>query len=243
MKTLSGILTIAAIGLTAPVAAQEVTLDLPYLNVYSNHGNGGSAGSSAWFNNADPALAARISGTFALSSGMTVRASYFSFDADVTGADRLSVRTGGAEAVIDAFGDSGISLFAGIRAAQIEYSDEGSASTFGEFDGVGPTIGAEFSSDFGNGLSFDASGRFSLYYGQTDLLPAGVTSSNTFAPSAEVRIGMAYDVSLGSVNMNLGGGFEFQNFTGLSVNGVSAIDPEDVDIGLAGPYLSATFRF
>lgn len=242
MKTLSGILSIVALGLAAPVAAQEVTLDLPYLNVYSNHGNGGSA-PSAWFNNADPALAARLTGTFDLPNGMAVRGSYFSFDADVTGADRLSVRSGGAEALIDAFGDSGISFFAGIRAAQVDYSDEGAATVFGEFSGVGPTVGAEFSTDFGNGLSFDASGRFSLYYGQTDLLPSGSTSSNTFTPSAEVRIGMAYDVSLGSVNMNLGGGFEFQSFTGLSLNGVSAIDPEDVDIGLAGPYLSATFRF
>lgn len=243
MKLLGSFVAVSAIALASAGAAQEVSLDLPYLNVFANHGNGGTGGASAWFDSADPALAARLTGSFDLSGGMAVRASYFTFDADVTGTDRLSVRSGGVEGVFDILGDSGFSVFAGVRLASVEYSDERFTTTFGEFNGAGPTMGAEYSAELGNGLSFDAMGRFSLLYGSTDLLPAGVTSQNTFAPNAELRLGMSYDVALGGMALNVGGGFEFQSYTGLSVNGISAIDPEDVDIGLAGPYLSATLRF
>ena len=133
-------------------------------------------------------------------------------------------------------------LFGGVRGGQIDYvsfAGGGRAS----FNGVGMTAGAEARRSITDGLSLVAAARQTFLYGNNSNAAFGVTLDNTMVPITELRLGVDYTMWFeNGMNAVLGVGYEHQQYQSLSVRGFT-IDPEDVDVALAGPVVSLMVRF
>ena len=134
--------------------------------------------------------------------------------------------------------------FAGLRAARLDWSDENGGDGFG-YEGFGPTLGMSVENDFGNGLSFVVTGRYSALFGTTtETASPGDSADGVMVPAIDFQLGLEYARDLGDGRgFTVGGGLESQTYLSLSGNVDNDIDPEDVDLTAAGIYLRGTFEF
>ena len=109
---------------------------------------------------------------------------------------------------------------------------------------MGPTLRAEVFTDFGNNLSFFASGRYSAVLGETVFSTNGLTTSGIFASSIDLQLGLGYERAFNNGStLNISGGVETNSYFGLSVNPGGNIDPEEIDITAAGLFLRVGLDF
>lgn len=221
-------------------------LEIPRLSVFADHGAGEVTGGNAWFADNGSATAFRLTTGYDFSETLGVRARLFKFDGDFSADpdDLFEARTIDVEAVMYTdLGGLDLDVFAGLRSASVDWSDEDGGSGYG-FDGVGPTLGLAVSHGFGNGLGLVFGGRYSAMLGETSELTNDDTADNTVVSSVDLRIGVDYAREMANGgSMTFGLGVESTSFLSLSGNVDSDIDPEDVSVTLAGPYLRLGFSF
>ncbi|MCB6178074.1 hypothetical protein LHP98_08015 [Rhodobacter sp. Har01] len=248
MKTLihaTGLLTGLVLATSASAEGLTFGLEIPSLTLYANHGAGEVAGGNAWFEDVGSAASYRLIAAYDFSGGLAVRGRLFGFEGNFDDPEDLfEVRTLDLETVMNTdLGGLDLDVFAGLRSASIDWSDEDQGDGFG-FDGLGPTLGFEVSHQFGNGFGMVVGGRYSAMFGDTTELASDDTADNVVVPSVDLRIGLDYarDLARGGT-MTFGIGVESTSFFSLSGNVDNDIDPEDIDVTLAGPYLSLGFSF
>lgn len=220
-------------------------LEVPSLTVYADHGAGGLNGGNAWFGDGGSAAAFRLTAGYDFNDTFGLRGRLFRFDGDFETASNLfEARTIDVEAVMNTdLGGLDLDAFAGLRSANIDWSDEGGGSGFG-FQGIGPTLGLELSHSFGNGFGLVAGARYSAMLGETTELTSDDSADNTVVSSVDLRIGLDYAREMANGGaMTFGLGVESTSFLSLSGNVDNDIDPEDVSVTLAGPYLRLGFSF
>lgn len=235
-----------AINFGGSASAQDVTigLEILYLDTFANHGTDGTG--SSWFSGTEGTPAYRLTGEIDWDGAADIRARIFTFDADTVDPDDIfKLESLDIEAVFDnRAGSWDLEGFAGLRAARIDWSDEAGSDGFG-YEGVGPTIGMTIGNDFGNGLSFVATGRYSALFGTTtETASPDDTANGVMVPAMDFQLGLEYARDIGEGrNFNVGGGVEAQTYMSLSGNVDNDIDPEDVDLTAAGIYLQGTLEF
>lgn len=226
---------------SAPCSTYSITAEMPLLSVFANHGSGGSVAS--WFNDFDTNPALRLTAAYQSTGILGVRGRFFTYDASgsATPVDRFDVRFYDLEAT------TGLNVggweflgFGGVRWGSIEYSNR-VGNFFEDFDGFGMTCGADIRRNVGLGFALVGGARQSFLYGDSTASNNNQTLSNVIIPVTELRLGADYTTELrGGSKLIAGVGFEHQQFSSLSVRN-SAIDPEDVDVALAGPAFSLTW--
>ncbi|MCU0827920.1 MAG: Lpg1974 family pore-forming outer membrane protein [Tabrizicola sp.] len=202
-------------------------------------------GGNAWFSDDGSAAAFRLTAAYDLSETFGLRARLFRFDGDFETATNLfEARTIDVEAVMSTDqGGLGLDAFAGLRSASVDWSDENGGSGFG-FQGIGPTIGLELNHSFGNGFGLVAGARYSAMLGETTELVNDDAADNTVVSSVDLRIGVDYAREMANGGaLTFGLGIEGTSFLSLSGNVDNYIDPEDVNVTLAGPYLRVAMSF
>ena len=238
---------LAGLLLATSVSAEGLSfgVEIPVMTLYADHGAGRVDGGNAWFDDDGAATAFRFIAAYDFSESFGMRGRVFNFDGEFADPDDLfEVRTVDLEAVMNTnLGELDLDVSAGLRSASVDWSDENGGDPFG-FDGVGPTLGLQISHDFGNGFGMVVGGRYSAILGDTNETGTASTSDNTVVSSVDLRIGVDYarDMANGGA-MTFGMGVESTSFLSLSGNVDNEIDPEDVSVTLAGPYLSLGFTF
>ncbi|QDS92426.1 hypothetical protein FF011L_11690 [Roseimaritima multifibrata] len=214
----------------------SATFELPLLSLYANHGAGGGGG--RWFDDFDTQAGFRLQAGYEGAHGLGLRGRFFKYDTDGGAPNEyFDVR------MYDIEGTSRLKLHnwnflgsGGIRWGSIDFTDE-NASGARSLDGVGFTLNGEARRSISNRLGFYAGARYSALYGKMNA-PAN-SIDNSVVPITEMRLGLDYSRNLGrGVKMVAAVGFEHQQYSSLSV--VPGIDPEDVDVALAGPVFSLT---
>ncbi|MDM7933037.1 Lpg1974 family pore-forming outer membrane protein [Tabrizicola sp.] len=248
MKTLlttTGMLSGLLLATSASAEGLSFGLEIPILTIYADHGAGEIDGGNAWFDEDGSANAFRITAAYDISESFGVRGRVFKFDGEFDDPDdQFDARTIDVEAVMNTdLGGLDLDVFAGLRSGSVDWSDEDGSTGYG-FDGVGPTIGLQVTHSFGNGLGMIVGGRYSAMLGDTTELTSDDTADNVVVSSVDLRIGLDYARDLASGgSMTFGVGVESTSFLSLSGNVDNDIDPEDVSVTLAGPYLSLGFTF
>lgn len=221
-----------------PSGHWSATFELPLLSLYANHGAGGGGG--RWFDDFDTQAGIRVQAGYENANGLGLRGRFFSFDSDGGAADEyFDVR------MYDIEGTSALKLrhwdflaFGGIRWGSVDFTDE-NATGARDFDGVGFTLGGQARRSISSRLGFYAGARYSALYGK--MSAPGNFLDNSVVPVTEMRLGVDYSRNLGRrIQMVAAVGFEHQLYSSLSAQ--PSIDPEDVDVALAGPVFSLTFR-
>ncbi|WP_341368133.1 Lpg1974 family pore-forming outer membrane protein [Yoonia sp. BS5-3] len=223
----------------------ELGIEMPYLSVFANHGAGEIDGGNAFFDDPNSAAAFRITGEYGFANGVGVRSTYFEFEGDFeTEGDIFDTASFDVEAIFEQqLGSASLEFFGGLRAAELEWSDENQDIGF-EFAGVGPTFGTEFSQSFGQNFGFSMSGRYSALFGQIEALADDGIADNVMVPTFDLRMGMDYSYALSNSGaIDVGFGIESRTHLSLSGNVDDEIDPEDVDVTIAGPYFQAAYKF
>jgi hypothetical protein len=225
----------------------ELGFEVPFLTLNANHASGDSAtGGNAWFNDEpDPDTSYRVIGSLISPDGLGLRGRYFHFDAeDSEGNDHFSTSLydGELTARLDLEKWSFLG-FGGVRGGHVRWSDEDENNGY-KFHGVGVTAGLEARRHLGNGLALLGAARHSLMFGSIDELNTDDSVDNVSVPVTDLRVGIEWQKRL-SNNMivNLGAGYEATLFSSLSGNIDSDIDPEDIDVTLAGPYVALKVGF
>ncbi len=223
----------------------SVGVQVPMLSLNANHGSGAGNG-NLWFDDFDTRAAYRLVAAYEGASGLGVRGRYFNYDSGspaALGADYFGMQLGSLE-VTTGFSAGGWDLtgFAGVAGADIDFTDEG-GGPFHNFDGTGFTLGIDAERELSRGFGLVAGARQTMFYGDT--ASGANIGGGVLVPVSELRAGASYTRVLPRGNKaTFELGFESQIIHSLSVavpNG--NIDPEDVDISLAGPYFSFMFEF
>lgn len=244
-KATTILLTSLLAGTSASAEGLSFGLEIPSLSVYADHGAGEVNGGNAWFGDNGSAAAFRLTAAYDVSDTLSIRGRLFRFDGDFTSAtDLFEARTFDLEAVMNTdLGGLDLEAFAGLRSASVDWSDEDGASGYG-FQGIGPTLGLELGHSFGNGFGLVAGARYSAMFGDTTELVDDDTADNVVVSSVDLRIGLDYAREMANGGaMTFGLGVESTSFLSLSGNVDNDIDPEDVSVTLAGPYLRLGFSF
>ncbi|QEG42575.1 Lpg1974 family pore-forming outer membrane protein [Roseimaritima ulvae] len=216
------------------------TAELPLLSLYANHGAGGSPTFASWFEDFDTQAALRLEAGYENAHGVGLRGRFFMFDTDGGAPNEyFDVRMYDLEAT------SGLKLrkwdfegFGGVRWGSVDFSDE-NGSLGRDFDGFGLTLGAKARRCLTQRLGLNAGVRYSALYGKNET--NGIQLDNVIVPVTELRLGVDYKRMLTRrVEMTAEVGYEHQLYSSLSV--APGIDPEDVDVALAGPVFSITLR-
>jgi hypothetical protein len=227
----------------APVrrSACSLTAEMPLLSVYANHGSG--AGGNNWFNDFDTSPALRLAAAYQSSGILGVRGRFFTYDTSGNAApnDRFDVRLYDLEATTGLnVGGWNILGFGGVRWGSINFSRQ-NTGLVQDFDGFGMTCGADVRRNVGHGFALVGGFRQSFLYGDSNSNFGGPPLSNGVVPITEFRLGTDYTTTLrGGSKLIAGVGFEHQQYSSLSVRN-AMIDPEDVDVALAGPVFSLTW--
>lgn len=241
----TGLLTGLLLATTASAEGLSFSVDIPALTVFANHGAGELTGGNAWFDTKGSAVAYRLTAEYDFSETFGVRARAFSFGGEFDDpTDIFKARTFDFEAVLRPdLGGLDLQAFAGLRVGSVDWSDEEGGSGYG-FSGVGPTLGLQIGQTFGNGFGLVFGGRYSALLGDTTETLNDDTAENTVVPTIDLRLGIDYkkDMANGGT-MTFGAGLESISFLSLSGNVDSDIDPEDVSVTLAGPYIRLGFTF
>ena len=226
-----------------PRGVFSVGAELPLLSTYANHGLNPS--SSTWSDGYDTEAALRVTAAYQTTGIMGFRFRFFDFEAtnNSTPQSSFGVQTYDLEATTDLkLGEWKIQGFGGLRWGSIDFSK----SRWGgfennEFDGFGFTLGADVRRHVAHGFSLVAGFRQSMLYGETQS-STGNRLDNVVVPVTELRLGAEYaHVFAGGNKLIAGVGYEHQQFSSLS-SLAGSIDPEDVDLALAGPVFSLTWQ-
>ncbi|WP_197452486.1 Lpg1974 family pore-forming outer membrane protein [Rosistilla carotiformis] len=226
-----------------PRGVFSVGAELPLLSTYANHGL--NASSSTWSDGYDTEAALRVTAAYQTTGIMGFRGRFFDFGASSNGDPNTTfdVQTYDLEATTDLkLGEWKIQGFGGLRWGSIDFSK----SRWGgfenhEFDGFGFTLGADVRRHVAHGFSLVAGFRQSMLYGET-VSNVGNRLDNVVVPVTELRLGAEYAHVFACGNKVIAGvGYEHQQFSSLS-SLAGTIDPEDVDLALAGPVFSLTWQ-
>ncbi|WP_153556174.1 Lpg1974 family pore-forming outer membrane protein [Roseimaritima sediminicola] len=216
------------------------TMELPLLSLYANHGAGGATAFGSWFEDFDTQAALRVEAGYENAYGVGLRGRFFTFDTDGGAPNEyFDVRLYDIEAT------SALKLrnwdfeaFGGVRWGSIDFSDE-NGSLGRDFDGFGLTMGGQARRCLTQRLGLNAGVRYSALYGKNEAGPFQL--DNVIVPITELRLGVDYTRMLRrGVELIAEVGYEHQMYSSLSV--APNIDPEDVDVALAGPVFSITLR-
>jgi hypothetical protein len=226
----------------------EGGLELTLLNVYANHGAGERNGGNSWFDvDPDTRASLRYWVGWRGEGGLGVRARYFSYysqmgDAGVDLPDFFDARLFDLEATaLLSFCKWDIDVFGGFRYGDLRWSDENGAPGY-NFSGAGPTLGANVRRELIGNLGLVGGIRTSFLMGQTTELTLLDESLHTTCNMTEARLGVDWRREMGRGTLVIGAAWEQQLYTGLSGNVDNDIDPEDIDITLAGPVFWVSFQ-
>jgi len=117
----------------------------------------------------------------------------------------------------------------GVRYLEFNEPDDDDAEV--EFNGFGPTVGVEFTRPISGPLSVYVGARTGLIYGDDD-----VNDDSSFAPVAELSVGLQYDFSVVNHAAYVRLGVDAQNYASIS-------DDDNEDTGLFGAALKVGFSF
>ncbi|WP_145343838.1 Lpg1974 family pore-forming outer membrane protein [Rosistilla ulvae] len=225
-----------------PRGVFSVGAELPLLSTYANHGL--NASSSTWSDGYDTEAALRVTAAYKTTGIMGFRFRFFDFDAtnNSTPPSSFGVQTYDLEATTDLkLGEWKIQGFGGLRWGSIDFSKSRYGLEYNDFDGFGFTLGADVRRHVAHGFSLVAGFRQSMLYGET-VNSNGNRLDNVVVPVTELRLGAEYaHVFAGGNKLIAGVGYEHQQFSSLS-GLAGSIDPEDVDLALAGPVFSLTWQ-
>jgi hypothetical protein len=213
-------------------------LEIPLFQVFANHGAGETNGGNGWFDgDNDTTGAARMWIGYENACGAGFRAGYFNFESNFDDVDEFfDVELADIERQVSLdVKNYNVDLFGGVRWGSMDWSREDGGPGF-NFEGTGITLGAEVSRPFWRCLSMFAGVRQSFLYGETRELSNDDTAENVAVPITELRVGTEICRQLRSgSSLILRFAWENQTYYSLSGNVDNDIDPEDVDISLAGP--------
>lgn len=223
-----------------PSGHWSATFELPLLSLYANHGAGGASTFASWFEDFDTQAALRVEAGYENAHGLGLRGRFFMFDTDGGAPNEyFDLRLYDLEAT------SGLKLrnwnfegFGGLRWGSIDFSDE-NGDVGRDFDGMGVTLGAKARRCLTSRLGLNAGFRYSALYGTSE--GDGFQLDNVIVPITELRLGVDYTRKLSrGIELTAEVGYEHQMYSSLSV--APDIDPEDVDVALAGPVFSLTIK-
>lgn len=223
-------------------AAWEGGFDVMFFTVYANHGVGGTG--SDFFEDFDTTFDVRPWVGVRRADGLGVHFRYFDFDGQSTVADEfVDIKLFDVEAsgVLEVC-DWQFTAIAGTRYAEIGWSDENANDGF-EFRGIGMLLGGEVRRLLQNNLSVVGKARYSALFGEVQEVadPSdAMTGVAVHGLQTALMVEWSRCTQLGLVT--IGAGWEQQLYASLSGNVDSDIDPEDVDITLAGPVLSVSVQ-
>jgi len=218
--------------------------ELTLFDVYANHGVGGTG--ADWFEEFDMEVDGRFWVGYQGANGFGVLGRYWQHDVDNPDGlnEYFSVRLYDVEATFDVrFCRWDFLAAAGVRWGDIAWSDENGSPGYG-FDGVGPTLAVRARRQMIGNIYVVGGVRYSALFGETTEVASPDDYANGIAVHAlEARLGVEWrrDLAIGG-SLVLGALWEHQLYSSLSGNVDSDIDPEDVDITLAGPVFSIAFE-
>lgn len=216
--------------------------ELPLLTAYANHG----VATNNWFNDLDSTAAIRATATFDTAGILGFRGRYFHYDANSDSVPRETLQLD----LYDIEATTGLDIAdwnlvgaAGLRWGSIDFSS-GFGRPTEKFDGLGLTMGLDVRRSIAKGVAFYGGVRQSMLYGESVSTGAFIGKlDNVVVPITELRLGADYTRILRSGSRIVAGiGYEHQQLSSLSVRNVG-IDPEDVDIALAGPVFSLSWMY
>lgn len=222
----------------------EGGLEVTLLNLYANHGAGEANGGNGFFDvEPDTQANLRYWVGYRAQGGLGLRARYWSYDSRMDDANFFDVRLLDLEATaLVSVGKWDINGFAGVRWGDLQWSDENGAPGY-HFDGIGPTLGVDVRRCLFGNVSLIAGVRGSVLYGDENEIGNDDTALNTSYYITEFRLGADYRRQMRNGGyLTLGGAWENQLYSSLSGNVDEDIDPEDVDITLAGPVFWISFE-
>lgn len=220
----------------------EGGLGLLYLDVYANHGGERTANGYSWFDGFDFTVAGRYWFGYQGPNGLGVRARYYNFDGDSVAANQfVDLQMYDLEMTAKHEACNFDFLFiAGVRGGEIDWSREdfgGYPEAYG-FDGIGPTLGLQASRPLFGSLSAVAGVRYSALFGNTKRLDIDYQADDTVLHITEVQLGVEWRRGMFVARAM----YEYQWYNGLSNIIAYDIDPEDIDITLAGPVFTVGFE-
>lgn len=222
----------------------SVGVQVPMLSLSANHGAGGAGGNS-WFDDYDAQAAYRLLAAYESPSGLGVRGRYFHYDSGLpnTGAAEFFALESGELELTTAFsaGEWDLTGSAGVAMADIDWTHFFGGDPF-NYEGTGFTVAIDAERELGGGFGLVAGARQTMLYGETTR-PGTPSVSGVLVPVSELRAGSSYSWSFPRGNKaTVELGYESQIIHSLSSR-PAFIDPEDVDVSLAGPYFSFMFEF
>ena len=159
----------------------------------------------------------------------------YSDHADSSGAVEMFDMEGSA--VLDVY-DWELTGIAGFRYGKIMWSDENGSPGL-SFEGVGMTLGGEVRRMLRPSLAIVGRCRYSALYGEIkEVVETDDVADGTAVHGFETSIGVEWNRCTRAGLLTVGFGWEQQLYSSLSGNVDNDIDPEDVDITLAGPVFS-----
>ncbi|MGI6415489.1 MAG: Lpg1974 family pore-forming outer membrane protein [Thermoguttaceae bacterium] len=226
----------------------EGGIELTMLDLYANHGVGEANGGNAWFDGgSDIAPRMRYWLGYRGQEGLGIRARYWSYYSAMDWPDEFfDVRMFDLEATaVVSVCKWTFDGFAGARWGEFDWTDEdgGGVGSGYNFDGIGPTLGVNLRRPIVNRLSLVGGVRGSVLYGDETELANNNTARGTSYYVTEFRLGLDYRIPRRNGRcLTLGAAWENQLYSSLSGNVDNDIDPEDIDITLAGPVVSISFE-
>lgn len=219
------------------------------LSLNANHGAGAGPGGAgpSYYDGFDTQATYRLVAAYESASGLGVRGRYFTYHSgapDTGNAEVFNVDSGEIDLTTGfSAGNWDFTGFAGVAMADIDWTED-QAGPRQNFEGTGFTVGIDAERELSRGFGLVAGARQTMLYGDT--IEVGTTSraGGVLVQVSELRAGASYSRVLPRGNKaTMEVGFESQIFHGLSVDATGSIDPEDVDVSLAGPYFSLMFEF
>ncbi|MBF0586292.1 outer membrane beta-barrel protein [Prosthecochloris sp. N3] len=215
----------------------SVGVQVPFISLSANHGAGESEGQAFFDEQPDTEGTYRLMASYTLDNGLGVRGRYFDYGyenndtSDIFKIDLYDLEVTG----YIPFNKLDLLVFAGLRAADIEWSDENGSDGY-TFDGTGFTVGLESRYHFASDFAFMTGVRYSHLFG--DIIETEYPderSLNCVVPVTDLQAGIeyTYELKTGS-KIRVGLGYESTLFSSLSGNVDNDIDPEDVDVDLSG---------
>lgn len=220
----------------------EGGLELLYLDVYANHGGEQTANGLSWFDGFDFTAAGRFWFGYQGANGLGFRARYYNFDGDSVVANQfVDLQMYDLEMTAKHEACNFDFLFlGGVRGGEIDWSRPTWTYYPGNygFDGIGPTLGLQASRPLFRSLAAVAGVRYSALFGNTVKLDSPLQADDAVLHVTEVQLGVEWRRGMFVARVL----YEYQWYDGLSTMGDYDIDPEDVDITLAGPVFTVGFE-
>ena len=223
----------------------EAGVDLLFFNVYANHGVGGTG--QDFFEDFDMSLDGRYWFGVRRDDGLGLHMrffefkSYTDFDSDADQFVDVTMLDLEGSAVLEIC-DWQLTGIAGLRYGKIEWFFANNQVGL-DFEGVGVALGGEVRRMLGSNLAVVGRCRYSVLYGETKQFDdPDYFNKGTAVHGLETSLGVEWSRCTQFGLLTLGAGWEQQLYSSLSHQASNTIDPEDVDITLAGPVISASIR-